>query len=122
MHCIRTPENPDLAWEFAKYMQSDKGQTLLAGLGLITVINHKITSSDAVNKAPGMPEHNIYRVTSPDYATNGYAFLTNWEEMVSKAIQPYYDQILANTMTPADAVKGMQADLEKLFAESAKQQ
>lgn len=116
----KNTKNPDLAWEFAKYMQSDTGQKLLAGLGLITVINHKIGSSDEINKAPGIPEHNILRVTSPDYATNGYAFLTNWDEILSKAIQPYYDQVLAKTLEPADAAKAIQADMEKLFAESAK--
>jgi multiple sugar transport system substrate-binding protein len=117
----KNTKNPELAWEFAKYMQSDTGQKLLAGLGLITVINHKIISSDEVNKAKGMPEHNILRVTSPDYATNGYGFLTNWDEILSKAIQPSYDQVLANTLSPAEAAKTIQAEMEKLFAQSGKQ-
>ena len=115
-------KNPDLAWEFAKYMQGDTGQKLLAGLGLITVINHQIESSDEVMKAPGMPEHHILRVTSPDYATNGYGFLTNWEELLAKAIQPPYDQLMANTMDAATAAKTIQAEMEKIFAESGKQQ
>jgi multiple sugar transport system substrate-binding protein len=115
-------KNPDLAWEFAKYMQGDKAQKLLAGMGLITVINHQIASSDEILVGPGMPEHHILRVTSPDYATNGYAFLTNLEELSSKAIQPAYDQLLANTMDAATCAKTIQAEMEKLFAESGKQE
>jgi len=115
-------KNPDLAWEFAKYMQGDKAQNLLAGLGLITVINKRIAASDEVIKGAGMPEHHILRVTSVDYADSGYAFLTNLDEINSKAIQPYYDQLLANTMDPATVAKNIQAELEKLLAEAAPQQ
>lgn len=118
----KNTKNPDLAWEFAKYFQSDKAQKLLAGLGLITVINKRIASSDEIIKGEGMPEHHILRVTSVDYADGGYAFLTNLDEINSLAIQPYYDQLLANTMTPADVAKNIQAELEKYLAEAAKQE
>ncbi len=37
-------------------MQGDKAQELLCGLGLITVINKRIASSDEMNTGPGMPE------------------------------------------------------------------
>lgn len=114
-------KNPDLAWEFAKYFQSDKAQELLAGLGLITVINKQIASSDEILMGEGMPEHHILRVTSVDYANGGYAFLTNLDEVNAKAIQPFYDQLLANTMDPATAAQSIQAELEKLLAEAATQ-
>jgi multiple sugar transport system substrate-binding protein len=118
----KSTKNPDLAWEFAKYMQSDAAQKILAGYGLITVINHKIMGSPEITNAPGMPPHDVLRVTSVDYANNGFGFLTNWDEMVAKAIQPSYDQLLANTMDPATTAKTIQAALETLLAQSAKQQ
>lgn len=114
-------KNPDLAWEFAKYFQSDKAQKLLAGLGLITVINHQIASSDEILKGEGMPEHHYLRVTSVDYADGGYAFLTNLDEVNALAIQPSYDQLLANTLDPATTASNIQTELERLLAEAATQ-
>jgi multiple sugar transport system substrate-binding protein len=118
----KNTKNPDLAWEFAKYMQSDKAQKLLCGLGLITVINKRIASSDEMNTGPGMPDHNVLRVTSVDYADGGYAFLTNLDEINSIVLQPNFDQLLANTMDPATAAKEIQAGLEKYLQEAAKQE
>lgn len=114
-------KNPDLAWEFAKYFQSDKAQRLLSGLGLITVINKNIASSEEVIKAPGMPEHHVLRVSSIDYAINGHAFLTNLDEINTKGIQPSYDQLFANTMDPATAATTIQTNLEKLLGEAGQQ-
>lgn len=113
-------KNPDLAWEFAKYFQSDKAQKLLAGLGLITVINKDIASSPDILQGQGMPEHHALRVSSIDYATNGHLFLTNLDEIYAKGMQPSYDQLLANTTTADEAAKSIQTNLEKLITESAK--
>ena len=113
--------NPDLAWEFAKYFQSDTAQKLLAELGLITVINHQIASSDEVLMGEGMPEHHVLRVTSVDYADSGYAYLTNLSEINSKAVQPTFDQLIANTIDPATAAENIHLEIEKLFAESVMQ-
>lgn len=115
-------QNPELAWEFAKYFQSDTAQELLAGLGLITVINKQIASSDEVLNGEGMPEHHILRVTSVDYAESGYAFLTNLEEIHSRAMQPYFDQLLANTIDAETAAQNIQAELEVLLQEAGKQE
>jgi multiple sugar transport system substrate-binding protein len=118
----KNTSNPDLAWEFAKYFQSDTAQSILAGLGLITVINHRIASSDEVIKGEGMPDHHILRVTSIDYAPGGHPYLTNLDEINSKAIQPSFDQLIANTIDPATAANNIHSETEKLFAESGKQQ
>ena len=103
-------------------MQGDKAQELLCGLGLITVINKRIASSDEMNTGPGMPSQNILRVTSVDYADGGYAFLTNLDEINSMVLQPNFDQLLANTMDAPTAATTIHAGLQKYLDEAAKQQ
>jgi len=110
--------NPDLAWEFAKYFQSDTGQTLLSTLGLITVINHQIASSEEVLQAPGMPDNHIIRVTSMDFAIQGYPMLPNLVETHAMVLGPLYDQlILLNSITPAEMAEEWQQGLERLLDE-----
>lgn len=108
-------ENPELAKAFAKYFQSDTGQTLLSGMGLITVINKRIAGSDEVLKAPGSPEHAYYRVTTAEDATNGYANLTNVEEIRNTVLKPAYDQLVALTATPEEVAEMIQTGLEELL-------
>ena len=110
-------KNPELAKAFAKYFQSDRAQTLLSSLGLITVINHEISGSDEVLNAPGSPEHAALRVTTIDNATNGYANLTNFIEMLDTVITPAYDRLLACTESPEDVATDIQQGMEALLAE-----
>lgn len=90
-------KNPELAKAFAKYFQSDRAQELLAGPGLITVINKEIASSDAVLKGEGAPEHAYLRVDAVAEAVNGYPMLTNFEEMRTKVLTPAYDRLIAGS-------------------------
>ncbi len=108
-------KNPDLAKAFAKYFQSDRAQELLAGPGLITVINKEIASSDAVLKGVGAPEHAYLRVETVTEGKNGYPMLTNFEEMRSKVLTPAYDKLIANTYGAADCAADIQSGLEGLL-------
>ncbi len=110
-------QNPELAKAFAKYFQSDRAQKLLCEMGLITVINNKIASSDAALKGPGSPEHAYYRVTTAPLATNGYAMLTNRQETMTKVIQPAVERLLASTSTAEQCAKDLQSGLDGLLAE-----
>ena len=110
-------KNPELAKAFAKYFQSDTGQTLLASMGLITVINKRIASSDESLKSPGSPEHAAYRVTTMEHATNGYASLTNLEETRQKVIFPATDQLVDGTATAEEVAQMLQEGLEGLLPE-----
>ena len=112
-------ENPDLAWEFAKFFQSDEAQRILSGLGLITVINHNIASSDEVLNAPGMPDNHIIRITSMDHAIQGYPFLSNLNETHDVVLMPLYERlILLNTITPEEMAAEWQEGLERMLAEA----
>lgn len=109
-------QNPELAKEFAKYFQSDRAQKLLCEMGLITVINNTIASSDEALKGEGSPEHAYYRVTTAEHATNGYANLINREETKAKVIDPMLDRLIAGTSTPEECAKDLQEGLEALLA------
>jgi len=111
----KNSKNPELAWEFAKFMQSDEAQKMLAASGLITVINKQIASSPEVIDIEGAPEHHILRVTSLEKSVHNDAVLVNWEEILSKAFTPVIDQLLNNTITPEDAATEMQADFEEML-------
>ncbi|MDR2303526.1 MAG: sugar ABC transporter substrate-binding protein [Treponema sp.] len=111
-------KNPDLAYAFARFFQEDEGQMILSGLGLITVINQEIASLPENLNGPGFPEHHGLRVSSISYATNGYANLTNWQEMMEKGINPHIENLISNNITPGECARLIQADLERLFAES----
>ncbi|MCI8441646.1 MAG: sugar ABC transporter substrate-binding protein [Provencibacterium sp.] len=108
-------KNPDLAYEFARFFQDDEGQNILSQLGLITVINKEIASKKENLEGPGMPEHHALRVSSIDYATNGYGFVTNWGEMAAKVLQPNFDQLVSGKITPEECAKAMQEGLEPLL-------
>jgi multiple sugar transport system substrate-binding protein len=95
----KSTKNPELAWEFAKFMQSDEAQKLLASSGLITVINKKIATSDEVIKVPGAPDNHMLRVSSLDYAMHNDAMLSNWEEIIAKYMEPSMQQLLNNDIT-----------------------
>lgn len=110
-----TSKNPDLAWEFAKFMQSDEAMKLLASSGLITVINKKIANSDEVISVPGAPEHHILRVTTLDNSVQIDGFTVNWDEMVSKYFNPVLDQLFSNSITPENAAEQMQKGFEGLL-------
>lgn len=111
-------KNPDLAWEFAKFMESDEGQELLASCGLITVINKNIAGSDEVLKVEGAPEHHALRVSSLDYAINKQAMLKNWDEMEQKIIIPNMQLLLNNEQDAKTTADKIQKGLEELLKES----
>lgn len=108
-------KNPELAKAFAKYFQSDRAQELLAGPGLITVINKEIASSDAVLKGEGAPEHAYLRVDAVAEAVNGYPMLTNFEEMRTKVLTPAYDRLIAGSYGGADCAADIHSGLEALL-------
>lgn len=111
----KTTKNPELAWEFAKFMQSDEAQKMLASSGLITVINKKIAASDEVINIQGAPDNHMLRVTSLEKSTHNDAMLVNWDEYLSKAFTPVMDQLLNNTITPEDAAAKMQKNFEEIL-------
>lgn len=111
-------ENPELAYRFARFFQEDEGQSILSKLGLITVINTEIASKDEYLKGEGMPEHHELRVSSIEYATNGYGFVTNWEEMLSKVIKPSFDQLVSGQTTPEACAETVHQGLEDLLSQA----
>jgi multiple sugar transport system substrate-binding protein len=113
----KSTENPDLAWEFAKFMQSDEGQRLLAGSGLITVINREIASSDEILNIPGAPDNHELRVTSLDYAITNDALLTNWEEMLATVVDPNMQLLLTNKQDAATTAAKIHAGMEAMLPE-----
>lgn len=116
----KTTKNPELAWEFAKFMQSDEAQKMLASSGLITVINKKIAASDEVINIQGAPDNHMLRVTSLEKSTHNDAMLVNWDEYLSKAFTPVMDQLLNNTITPEDAANKMQKNFEEILSKAKK--
>lgn len=114
----KTTKNPDLAWEFAKFMQSDEAQKLLASSGLITVINKKIAASDEVINIQGAPDNHMLRVTSLEKSMHNDAMLVNWDEYLSKAFTPVMDQLLNKTITPEDAAAKMQKNFEEILSKA----
>jgi multiple sugar transport system substrate-binding protein len=118
-YCVnKASKNPDLAYAFAKFFQEDEGQTILSRLGLITVINQDIASLPENLNGPGFPEHHDLRVSSISYAANGYANLSNWQEMIEKALTPHFDDLIANNITPEECARKVHEDLERLFGQS----
>ncbi len=114
----KSSKNPELAWEFAKFMQSDDAQELLASSGLITVINKNIASSDKVLNVEGAPEHHSLRVSSLDYAVHNDAMLPNWEEILSKAFDPNMQLLLNNKQDAKTTAEKIHKQLEELLKES----
>lgn len=111
----KTTKNPDLAWEFAKFMQSDEAQKLLAGSGLITVINKDIAKSDEIINIEGAPENHMLRVTSLEKSIHNDAMLTNWDEYLTKGFNPAMEQLLNNTISAEEAASLMQEQFEQLL-------
>lgn len=111
----KTTKNPDLAWEFAKFMQSDEAQKLLASSGLITVINKKIASSDEVINIKGAPDNHILRVTSLEKSIHNDVMLANWSEYLTKVFTPVIEELLNNTITPEEAANKMQKGFEEIL-------
>ncbi len=108
-----TTNNPDLAWEFARFMQSDEAQKMLASSGLITVINKEIASSDEVIKIENAPEHHIIRVTTLDNAVHNDAVLENWEEILSKYFDPNIQLMITGGQSAQEAAEKIQAGFEE---------
>lgn len=111
-------KNPELAKAFAKYFQSDRAQTLLNSLGLITVINKDIAGNEEILNAEGQPEHAAIRVTTIDDAINGYASLTNYLEMLSEVINPGFDRLITAHADPATVAQEIHDGMNKLLAEA----
>ncbi len=111
----KTTENPDLAWAFAKFMQSDDAQKLLASSGLITVINKEIATSDDIIKIEGAPINHILRVTSLEKSIHNDAMLPNWDEYLTKGFNPVMDQLLTDQISGEEAAKLLQERFESLL-------
>jgi multiple sugar transport system substrate-binding protein len=111
----KTTKNPDLAWEFAKFMQSDDAQKLLASSGLITVINKKIASSDDVIDIEGAPIDHILRVTTLEKSVHNDAMLPNWDEYLTKGFNPAMDQLLNDQLSGAETAELLQTEFESLL-------
>ena len=111
----KSTKNPELAWEFAKFMQSEEGQKLLASSGLITVINRKIAESDEVLKVEGAPENHYLRVSSLDYAEHNDALLTNWEETLAKVFDPNIQLLLNNEQDAKTTAEKIHQGLEEML-------
>ncbi|QRN85277.1 sugar ABC transporter substrate-binding protein [Clostridia bacterium] len=114
----KTTENYDLSWEFAKFMQSDEAQKMLAASGLITVINKDIASSDEVIDIPGAPDNHMLRVTSLDYAVHNDAMVTNWEETITKVVTPNMQLLLDNKQDAATTSKAIHDGLVRMLEEA----
>jgi multiple sugar transport system substrate-binding protein len=114
----KASKNPNLAYAFARFFQEDEGQSILSKLGLITVINQNIASLPENLNGEGFPEHHGLRVSSISYATNGYANLSNWQEMNDTVLNPNFDALLAKTATPEECARKIQDGLERLLQES----
>lgn len=112
-----TTKNPDLAWEFAKFMQSDDAQKLLASSGLITVINKDIAKSDEVIKIKGAPDNHMLRVTSLEKSIHNDAMIVNWDEYLVKYYNPPMDKLANGTVKAEDAAKQVQEGFEKMLKE-----
>lgn len=106
-------KNPELAWEFAKFMQSDDAQKLLAGSGLITVINKKIANSDEALNFKGAPDNHIVRVTTLEKSIHNDAILVDWDEILTKVFTPNMDLLITNKQTPKETAKKIQEGLEQ---------
>ena len=111
-------KNPELAKAFAKYFQSDRAQKLLSSLGLITVINKEIASSDEVLRGKNAPEHAFLRVDTIKNASNGYASLTNFIEMLDTVITPAYQRLVALSTTPEQCAQDIQSGVEALLLQA----
>lgn len=111
----KSTKNPELAWEFAKFMQSEEAQRLLASSGLITVIHRDIATSDEVLNIPGAPENHELRVTSLDYAITNDALLTNWEEMLATVFDPNIQLLLTNKQDPATTAAKIHEGMERML-------
>ncbi|HBB27908.1 MAG TPA: hypothetical protein DC000_01415 [Clostridiales bacterium] len=111
----KTTNNPDLAWEFAKFMQSDEAQKLLAASGLITVINKDIAKSDEVINIKGAPDNHMLRVTSLEKSIHNDTMLVNWDEFLVKAFDPPMQQFLNSTITAEEAAKQVHEGFEQLL-------
>jgi len=111
----KTTKNPDLAWEFAKFMQSDEAQNLLAASGLITVINKDIAKSDEVINIKGAPDNHMLRVTSLEKSIHNDTMLVNWDEFLVKAFDPPMQQFLNSTITAEEAAKQVHEGFEQLL-------
>lgn len=115
-YCIpKSAKNPDAAWELAKFMESVKGQTLLAKSGLITVINKDVASSDEVIKIPNAPDNHIIRVTTLEGSVNCDAKLPNWEETIDTAWNPVMDQLRNGDIDVNQALDLLQTNLTDML-------
>lgn len=119
-YCIpKTTRNPEAAWALAKFMESERGQTILAKTGLITVIRKDVASSDAVIDIPNAPDNHLLRVTTLDGATNLDAKLPNWQETLDTVWYPTQDKLQNGDITVDEAIAEWQAGLEAALAEAA---
>lgn len=118
-YCVpKNVKDPEAAWELAKFMESERGQTLLAKSGLITVINKDVASSSDVIDIPNAPDNHILRVTTLDGAVNVDAKLPNWQETLDTAWSPVIDQLYNGDIDVATALDNLQASLTDMLEKS----
>ncbi len=104
----KNSENPELAKEFAAYMQSLDGQKILAETGLITVIHKEVSEDPAVLGAEGMPSGNKYRISGVTDATWRDAAPLWWHEALDKGFTPELQALLNGSQDAATTAKNMQ--------------
>lgn len=113
-------KNPELAKEFAAFMMSEEGQTLLAKTGLITVANKDVAKSDEVLNFEGAPKNHKLRVDTLENSTNIDVQTLAWQEITSTVIQPNLDKLGANEITPEECAKEINDGVQKLLDEANK--
>jgi len=109
----KNSENPELAKEFAAFMQSYDGQKILAETGLITVIHKEVSEAPEVLQAEGMPPGNAYRISGVADSTWRDAAPLWWHEALDKGFTPEL-QALLNGSQDAETTA---ANMQKLMSE-----
>lgn len=101
-------ENPELAKEFAAFMQSYNGQKILAETGLITVIHKDVSEAPEVLQAEGMPAGNVYRISGVADATWRDAAPLWWHEALDKGFTPELQALLNGSQDAETTAANMQ--------------
>lgn len=101
-------QNPELAREFAAFMQSYDGQNILAETGLITVIHKDVSEAPEVLQAEGMPPGNEYRISGVADATWRDAAPLWWHEALDKGFTPELQALLNGSQDAETTAANMQ--------------
>lgn len=112
-------ENPDLAWEYAKWFASDKeAQTLIANQAIqVPALLEVANSPDFLGQA-GLPGNAEAWVRSLQTARPGDTFHAKQSEMVDKVWTPAWEKFQNNSITAEEFATTVEADGNKILAES----